>query len=151
MDPAGETCFRVGARICRLLELAQLSRRMEDGRAAIHMMSTDHEQPGLVRFWFEFDLEDHRPPEPPPGAVSLDGGTTAYRWLSRGAGVTGYDQDDCLRLISGLVGDPLPPLTRVVRDVDVQSLGIVDVGVPSSRGVWFPPVNRGRSFAHSAT
>lgn len=52
----------------------------------------------LSRFWFEFDLEGHRPLVPSPGTRNLDRGTVQYRWLSFGAGVTGYDEEDALTL-----------------------------------------------------
>lgn len=56
------------------------------------------ETPDLVRYWFEFDLAGHEP-EREPGRIQLDDGTAAYRLLGRGAGVTGYDEDDCLDLL----------------------------------------------------
>jgi hypothetical protein len=52
--------------------------------------------PGLVRYWFEFDLAGQRPVTP-PGLISLDGGTLAYRVLGRGVGVTGYDKETASR------------------------------------------------------
>ena len=102
----------------------------------------------LTRFWFEFDLDGHRPPAPAPGATDLDGGSAQYRWLSFGAGVTAYDEEDALTLLLELVGADLPPRIRTVMDVDADraALGIPDflvVGNAAWRGVWFPPDNLG--------
>jgi hypothetical protein len=104
------------------------------------------EEPGLLRFWFEFDLAAHAPVVP-PGHIQLNGGTETYRLLSLGAGVTGYDQGDCLRLIERELGVPLPALTRVVRQPDLSQppSPAIDpqwVGNPAWRGIWFPPLNR---------
>jgi hypothetical protein len=100
----------------------------------------------LTRFWFAFDLDGHHPPVPAPGADGRDGGTVRHQWLSFGAGVTGYDQEDALTLLRELVGADLPPPIRCVTDGDADraSLGIPDelaVGNAAWRGVWFPPDN----------
>ena len=100
----------------------------------------------LSRFWFEFDLDGHRPPSPAPGTVNLDGGTVQYRKLSWGAGVTARDEEDALALLRRLVDADLPSLTRTVKDVyvDATALGLPDflvLGDSSRRGVWFPPDN----------
>jgi hypothetical protein len=97
----------------------------------------------LVRCWVEFDLTGQAPSPAEPGHVVLDGGTLAYRLFSRGIGVTGYDQADCLALIQQLIGDdPLPPILRMDTDVDVDALGVAnEAGVPVWRGIWFPPHN----------
>jgi hypothetical protein len=100
----------------------------------------------LTRFWFEFDLDGHRPPAPAPGTTNLDGGSVQYQWLSFGAGVTAYDEEDALTLLLELVGAGLPPRIRTVTDVyaDRAALGIPDflvVGNAAWRGVWFPPDN----------
>jgi hypothetical protein len=100
----------------------------------------------LTRFWFEFDLEGHHPPAPSPGADNLDGGTLQHQWLSFGAGVTGYDEEDALTLLRDLVGADLPPRIRSVKDIDADraALDIPDVlvvGNAAWRGVWFPPDN----------
>lgn len=78
----------------------------------------------------------------------MGGGTVQHRWLSFGAGVTGYDEMDALTLLRELVGADLPPRTRTAMDVDADrsALGIPDeltVGNPSWRGVWFPSDNLG--------
>ena len=98
----------------------------------------------LVRCWFEFDVADLAWPTR-LGTVTLDGGTLAYRMLGRGAGVTGYDVDDCLSLVGRAIApEPLPPVVRTVTDVDVDELELsgASIGVPVWRGVWFPPLNR---------
>jgi hypothetical protein len=100
----------------------------------------DHDV-SLTRFWFDFDLEGHRPPEPAPGTTNVDG---QYQWLSWGAGVTGYDEADALALLRDVVGADLPARIRTVTDVDADraAVGIPDflvVGNAAWRGVWFPP------------
>lgn len=94
----------------------------------------------LRRFWFEFDLPD---PEPsPPDVIVLDGESLARRWLWRGCGVTGLDEEDCLRQIEALIApDKLPPVSHVIADVDVTALTPhvrSEIGVVVWRGIWFP-------------
>jgi len=80
----------------------------------------------LVRCWVEFDLTGQTSPPAEPGLIALDGDTVSYRLLSRGIGVTGYDQADCLALIQQLIGDePLPPVLRIATDVDVDALASI--------------------------
>lgn len=100
-------------------------------------------EPGLLRFWFEFDLAGHAPVME-PGQILLDG---TYRLLGRGAGVTGYDELDCLAVLERAVGHRLPPLSRVLRQPDLTqpppgSIEPQYIGNPVWRGVWFPPLNR---------
>lgn len=100
----------------------------------------------LIRFWFEFDLDGHRPPAPAPGTTNIDGGTVQYRWLSWGAGVTARDEADALALLGDVVGAELPPRLKTIHDVAVDraALGLPDfltVGDPSRRGVWLPADN----------
>lgn len=102
-------------------------------------------RPLLARYWFEFEFDDAD--LPPTDAVVLDGGTVRYRLLGSGAGVTGYDEADCKRLLTALVSDyreDLPRLKRVVRDVNVPDLHLDPrfIGVPAWRGVWYPALNR---------
>lgn len=94
--------------------------------------------PGLLRFWFEFDLTGHEPPPTPPDRIGLDGDTPTYRMLSRGVGVTGYDEHDCLRLVTDILGEPLPPVLRTVREPVIDDHIATEVGNPAWRGVWFP-------------
>ena len=99
-----------------------------------------------MRYWLEFDLADHAA-IPPAQGILLDGGTEAYRLLGRGAGVTDFSKEDCLRTLDGLVDMELPPLLRSRRDLDVSSLphDPHEIGVPVWRGVCFPPLNRSAS------
>jgi hypothetical protein len=75
--------------------------------------------------------------------VSVDGGTATYRLLGRGAGVTGYDQEDCLHLLAHEVDGPLPRVMEALRDPVVTDLLAEEVGNPAWRGVWFPRLNMG--------
>ena len=95
-----------------------------------------------MRCWVLFDL-DSEAPQPPTSGISVDGGTRRYRILSRGIGVTGYDEADCIALIRDLLdGEDLPPILRVERDVNVDALDIAgEAGVAVWRGVWFPRLN----------
>ena len=82
----------------------------------------------LRRFWFEFDAEE----------------LTGEIWLSIGCGVTGYDEEDCLRMIREQLidGAETPPIRKVIPDVDVSTLDeghvLPNMGVPVWRGIWFP-------------
>ena len=95
---------------------------------------------GLVRYWFEFDLTDHEP-QPPAGRIDLDGGTAAYRLLGRGAGVTGYDEADCLRLLGDALDGDLPFVVRSERNPTIGESFASQIGNVTWRGVWFPPLN----------
>ncbi|WP_155370886.1 hypothetical protein [Catellatospora vulcania] len=99
------------------------------------------DNPDLTRYWFVFDLTDHRPPPLGPGEVRLDGGTRLYRILERGAGVTGYDEQDCLRLLEDCAGEPLPPLRRALRNPPIAPNWRGPLGNPAWRGVWYPVAN----------
>ena len=63
-----------------------------------------------------------------------------------GVGVTGVDRDDAEQLIRlALFKDArLPRVVEVVEDVDVRELDhghvVPNMGDPSRRGVWWPPV-----------
>lgn len=96
--------------------------------------------PGLARCWFEFDLSEHEP-EVRPGLIRLDGGTDAWRLLARGAGVTGYDEGDCLELVRRALGEDLPPVISTVRDVVIDDVFARQIANPVWRGTWFPPLN----------
>lgn len=103
----------------------------------------------LVRYWFEFDLSGLGPVTAEPGTVQLDGGTLAHRFCWRGVGITGFDEADCVGLLAQVLApEPVPPIVKVERDVDVSALTAVNptVGVPIVpvwRGVWFPPQTGG--------
>ena len=84
----------------------------------------------LHRYWFRFEADDR-----------LLGTGTAL-----GCGATALDRADAEALISDRVfgGEPLPPVLSAVEDVDVRDLDqghvIPNMGDPSIRGVWFPPL-----------
>src|SRR5438105_2342288 len=69
--------------------------------------------------------------------------------LLLGCGVTAYDYDDAVRLLREHIckADPLPPIRRVIENVDVSALDrghvLPNMGVPVWRGIWFP---RGYEF-----
>jgi hypothetical protein len=102
-----------------------------------------NDRQGLFRLWVEFDIE------PAFGlvagqAVGWAGGPPIW---AQGCGVSGYDEVDCLRLLSDVLfgGRPLPPLRRSIPSIHVSALPDrvrARVGVPVYRGVWFPPLNR---------
>ena len=100
---------------------------------------------GLTRYWFEFEL----PPYPalaPGESIRLDGDEwwKPIRRLTYGVGATGYDQDDCLRMIERhlLEGERLPPMRRVIPDVDIRTLDqdhvARNMGTCAWRGIWWP-------------
>lgn len=101
-------------------------------------METD--EPNLARYWFEFDLTGHVPGRE-PGRIQLDGGTVTYRLLGRGAGVTGYDEADCLGLLSDALSDELPPILRAERSPTIDDRLAREVGNVAWRGVRFPRLN----------
>jgi hypothetical protein len=121
---------------------AGTSRMIDAARTVDHGSQGPNDRQGLVRLWVEFDLE---------AALGLVRGQ-AFGWAGgpmwvEGCGVSGYDESDCLRLLSDEVfgGRLLPPLRRSILNVDVSALPDrvrVRVGVPVYRGVWFPPLNR---------
>jgi hypothetical protein len=100
------------------------------------------DEPDLVRYWFEFDLAGHEP-DPRSGQIQLDGGTPAYRLLARGAGVTGYDEPDCLGLLRAALRGELPPVLRAQRNPVIDEHQARQVGNVAWRGVWFPALNLG--------
>ena len=107
-------------------------------------VESDVDEPGLVRYWFAFDVAALAP-EKTPGTIVLDGGTPAYRLCGRGVGVTGYDEADCLAITAAVVSpEPLPPIMSATREIDVSSLDLDPqyVGVTAWRGVWYPALNR---------
>ncbi|GAA1416516.1 hypothetical protein ACFQZ4_29490 [Catellatospora coxensis] len=99
------------------------------------------DNPGLVRYWFVFDLTEHRPPprpEPEGGGFVMDCTPTLYGLLWRGAGVTGYDEQDCLRLLEAYAGEPLPAVERALRYPAIDPAWRGRLGNPAWRGVWYP-------------
>ena len=85
----------------------------------------------LRRFWFEFEIDAADWSSPVSG-------------LKRGCGVTGHGRDECLELVRAklLGGGALPPLRRVIEDVDVSTLDsnhvLPNMGVAVQPGIWFP-------------
>lgn len=82
------------------------------------------------RFWIEFER----------------GYPSALWWVSSYAGVTGFDEQDCLGLVADLLADDaeLPPVRGITADVSLAEELPVNpraLGVPVWRGVWYPPVN----------
>ena len=100
------------------------------------------EEPGLIRYWFEFDLTGHTP-DTASARVSLDGGTATYRLLGLGAGVTGYNETDCLQLLARALGDDLPPVAHSERNPTIGDDLARQMGNVAWRGVWFPRLNMG--------
>ena len=82
----------------------------------------------LTRYWFEFDWEEGSPARPE----------------RLGCGVTAFDREGALRLVSevAFANEEVPPVKRVIEDVDIQTLDpghvLPNMGMPSERGVWFP-------------
>jgi hypothetical protein len=82
----------------------------------------------LHRYWFEFGGPRH--------ALPLGA------WL--GCGVTAVDRADAERLLvdGPFRGKPLPPVERIIEDVDVGELDaghvLPNIGDVTQRGVWFP-------------
>src|ERR1700743_3744600 len=72
----------------------------------------------LTRFWFEFDLDGHRPPGSDPLTEDVDG--RQQGWLAVGAGVTGYDEEDALTLLRDRLGADLPPRVRTAKEGDAD-------------------------------
>jgi hypothetical protein len=121
----------------------RIPRTINDALPDDHESRIPNDRQGLVRLWVEFDIE---------ATLGLAKGQ-AFGWAGgpplwfEGCGVSGYDESDCLRLLSKMVfgGLPLPPLRRTILNVDVSALPDrvrSRVGVPVYRGVWFPPLNR---------
>ena len=111
--------------------------------------STGLDRPGdLFRLWVEFDHLAYlrsRGLTAKPGEAFVYGGFPPV-WVD-GCGVSGYDEDDCLTLLSAQVseGRELPPVLRGVPMIDVSTLPkhVRDrMGVSVYRGVWFPALNR---------
>ena len=89
----------------------------------------------LRRYWFEFDIPplEHHGPEP-----------AACLFLLLGSGVTAFSYGDALDVLRGDLfrDDPMPPVHRVVRDVDIRTLDRGHVRpnmlTPNWRGIWYP-------------
>ncbi|MEW2080142.1 Uncharacterised protein [Nocardia cyriacigeorgica] len=82
------------------------------------------------RFWIEFER----------------GHESALWWIGSYAGVTGYDERDCLAMVADLLTDgaQLPPVRRITPDIVVDEnlpVNVRALGVPVWPGVWYPPMN----------
>lgn len=93
--------------------------------------------PLLRRYWIEFEPPPRE--ELPPGVIQLT------PWPPVGCGVTAYTLDDALSLIHVYLGhtEPLPPILKVIEDVDLSTIDVLrrlrpSVIVPIWRGVWYP-------------
>lgn len=84
--------------------------------------------PRLHRYWIRFRLDIAEPH--PPGTLM-------------GVGVTAYDREDALGIVSSTVfsGD-LPEIETLIEDVDLSTLDQDHVtpnsASPLPRGIWFP-------------
>jgi hypothetical protein len=84
----------------------------------------------LKRYWFNFD-------ELPK-----------YSILQLGCGVTAYNYDDAVSLISQsvFIDGTMPPIKNVIENVDISTLDqghvIPNMEPPVWRGVWFPMGHR---------
>ncbi|CAA9575973.1 MAG: hypothetical protein AVDCRST_MAG18-2549 [uncultured Thermomicrobiales bacterium] len=93
--------------------------------------------PLLKRYWITFA-------SPPPRGRD---GFILSGPLDRLCGVTAYTLDDALYLIREqlCLGRKLPPIQKVIEDVDVASVdsGHIrpNMGEPFWRGVWWPPID----------
>jgi hypothetical protein len=94
----------------------------------------------MRRFWFEFEagvvpFEDR--------SVHWHGTGSPVASGRRGIGVTGEHERDCLEIVQAKIFDglALPPVSRVVPDVDISTLGeqvLSNMEPPIWRGIWFP-------------
>lgn len=115
----------------------------------------ERDRPDLLRLWLEFDVTGHAP-KVEEGRLTLDGGDLVWRAFGQGVGVTGYNEADCLQLITDLFDLPLPRITVRIADVSMALLdqrstvaaSVVDQrSVMVWRGVWYPSPNLGRGPA----
>jgi hypothetical protein len=101
-------------------------------------------EPGLRRFWLEFDLP---PSLPPAGHEPAVGASEPSPWalLETGVGVTGEDLEECFAIVRNRIfGRALmPAVLKVVEDIDVSTLDkervLPNIEPPIWRGIWFPP------------
>ncbi|NVJ17593.1 hypothetical protein [Myxococcus sp. AM010] len=94
---------------------------------------TPVKNPLLHRYWLEFDRRvDNWPP------------SSRWMMLLGGCGVTAFTVEDALRLVreSLFKDEPLPPLARIIEDVDITTLDAghirPNIHEPVRRGIWYP-------------
>jgi hypothetical protein len=82
----------------------------------------------MIRYWFEFEVEL----EDLPFGVKM------------GCGVTAYNSEDALYLISNMVfkGHTLPAVKIMIENIDLTTLDaghvLPNMSPPNVRGIWFP-------------
>jgi len=78
----------------------------------------------LTRYWIEFK------PNAEPALLRM------------GCGVTALGKSDAITLLQQALETELPPIERVVENVDIRSLDaghvLPNMGTTSQRGIWFP-------------
>jgi hypothetical protein len=107
-------------------------------------------EPGLRRFWLEFDLPRSEAATGPETAVGTIGtgeqvpsGLGPWALVKTGVGVTGTDIGECLDIVQKRIfGGALPAVLKVVEDIDVSTLDehvvLPNMEPPIWRGIWFP-------------
>lgn len=81
----------------------------------------------LIRYWFEFDID-----------------TSPEARITPRVGVTGLSADDARSIMSQKLfgGATLPPIRRMVEDVDIRDLDakhvVNQMAPPNRRGIWYP-------------
>jgi hypothetical protein len=101
-------------------------------------------EPGLRRFWLEFDLP-LSPPAAGIGTVVGAGEPSPWVLLRTGVGVTGSDLDECFDIVRSKIFSRtlMPAVIKVVEDIDVSTLDeervLPNMEPPIWRGIWFPP------------
>ena len=89
-------------------------------------------EPGLVRYWFEFEYEE--------GSPGWFRGPVA-------CGVTAFDLDDAKRLVTEafFTEEGFPAVSKLIEDVDVSTIKFpaeayrsLNYAPPVWRGVWYP-------------
>jgi hypothetical protein len=89
-------------------------------------------EPGLTRYWFEFEYEE---------------GSPGWHRGPVSCGVTAFDVDDAKRLITDAFFTDLafPKVSKLVEDVDVSTIEFpsqayksLNYAPPIWRGVWYP-------------
>jgi hypothetical protein len=100
-------------------------------------------EPGLKRFWLEFDITPGRPDPDLPARI--DDPTPGWAPVVRdGVGVTASDVDECLDIVRAKIfgRTAMPRIKKVVEDIDISTLDeghvLPHMEPPIWRGIWFP-------------